>query len=219
MRLFLLLSLLILFGCSGKAPQSHQYIEKKPPKPPVAYGFAHVSNDSVALEAKDTLKEDVYYKILNDAILPAGKLNLKKKIKFTNLTSKWVIEYLKDTSLLRYFTKDELTILDSEATQRAIYIFDPKRMNNAVSISVSDEIKIFKNKPKEKAWKYFNETYGLYGLHYFSVPLLNKEKNKAIVISGGVGYFLGMTGSEEILILNLVGGKWQIIKKIEWSII
>ena len=82
---------------------------------------------------------------------------------------------------------------------------------------MSDYFQVFKNKQKDSAWNDFIDKYGLYGIHYFSIPIFNKEKTKAIIISGGEGS--SRIGDKSLLIFYFKDGKWEIIKDISLEII
>ena len=181
------------------------------PSPPTDFGLV-IAYDSTVLKIGDTVKDKICYQIFKDAILPVGKFNSQDKIKILNITTANIIAYLNNKELSSYFTKDEIESFKLKSNNKSLFVFAPSQLNNSICISAADCIKIFKGKSSDSGWRDFVNKYGRYGLHYFSIPIINDENTKAIIITGGDGS--GHAGSKEIQVLNNIKGKWKIVGEI-----
>ena len=201
--------LISLFSCSEVSDKKFGKIAI--PSPPSDFGLV-IAYDSTVLKISDTVKDETCYQILKEAILPIGEFNSKDKIKVLNITTGNIAEYLNNKELSSYFTKNEIELFKSKSNNKNIFVFDPHQLNNSICISAADLIKIFRGKSYDAGWVDFVSKYGRYGLHYFSIPIVNNENTKAIIITGGDGG--GHTGSKEIRVLNNIKGKWKIVGEI-----
>lgn len=183
--------------------------------PPRVIDFGVVVEDSIhAIQTKLVVKDNDVYQLLNDAILPHGLLKDPEKLKLLNLT----------TSDIRYSIKFPLTDYCSKQDSIAFFLnidtltysFDCSQLTNTICISVPNFLEIF-CLDIQKGWTDFRNKYGNYGLHYFSVPLFNHHRTKAIIISGGNGS--DKIGSKKLLFLKKTGNKWTVHKEVVLEII
>lgn len=78
-------------------------------------------------------------------------------------------------------------------------------------------VALFSGESIDSGWIRFRAIYGNYGLHYFSIPLLNRDKTKALMTAGGWGG--SRLGSGDLLLLVKKGDRWRIVKeRLRWVI-
>ena len=182
--------------------------------PPKLLNLGVVITDSLsAIQNKPLIQDRDIYQLLSDAILPQGQLSEKEKLKIINLTTADIINYIK-FPLTKYCDIQDSIIFFTNLDKET-YSFDCTLLQNTVCISGTDIGLIF-NLDNEITWKDFRNKYGKYGIHYFSIPLFNIDKTKAIIVTGGAGST--KTGSKELLFLKKVKGKWTINQKVTLGI-
>ncbi|MFZ1799039.1 MAG: hypothetical protein WAU24_04180 [Chitinophagaceae bacterium] len=139
-----------------------------------------------------------------------------ENIKLLNLTSQDIRTYFENIKLTEYVTiQDSIDFMNQMDT--GLYIFDCNKFKNTICVSVSEYLEIFGLHKSKDNWISFNKLYGKYGLHYFSIPLVNSTENKAIMISGGVAY---RQGSRELLFLEKnQKAQWVVYKSVLLEII
>lgn len=216
-KIILILEFILFFllGCdNNKIPKNKEnsqlYTEK-----PINLGFIKLFNAN-ALSDKTIWKNSLQYKIINDIFLNQKEIVDSEKTKLLNLTSMDIREYIQNIRLTQYVTiQDSLDYMNQIDT--TLLIFDCVKLKNTICVSVKKYLQLFDSNTIDKGWILFNKEYGKYGIHYYSIPLVNTAKDKAIMIMGGFAY---KQGSKELLFLKKNNiGKWAIYNKILIEII
>jgi hypothetical protein len=174
-----------------------------------------VITDSLsAIQTKPLVKDKDVYQLLSDAIIPQGQLSDIEKLKLINLTTADIRSNIKFPLTLYCDAHDSIDFFTN--LDKRTYMFDCSLLTNTACISGADIAQIF-GLDKEKGWTDFRNRYGKYGLHYFSIPLFNSNRTKAILITGGAGST--KTESKELLFLEKVRNKWTIYREVTLEII
>lgn len=177
--------------------------------------FGVVTTDSLgAIQIKPLYKDKDVYQLLSDAILPQGKLSNLEKLKLINLTTADIRSKIEFQLTLYCDVQDSIDFFANLDTKT--YCFDCSLLPNTVCFSSADIAQLFALYD-EKGWANFRNKYGNYGLHYFSIPLFNSDRTKAIIIYGGMGST--KTGSTELLLLEKARSKWTIYRTVTLGII
>ena len=197
-----------LISCAEKPKQKENI------GPPKLIDLGVVIIDSLsAIQIKPLIKDKDVYQLLSDAILPQGRLSETEKLKLINLTTADITNNIKFPLTNYCDIRDSINFFAN--LDKVTYSFDCSLLQNTVCISGND-IALLLTLDKENGWKDFRNEYGKYGVHYFSIPLFNLDKTKAIIIVGGAGST--KTGSKELLFLKKVKGKWTINQEVTLGI-
>jgi len=213
------ISLIFLSGCKNNDTQSitsnKETNEKYTFYPPTQFGFL-ILPEKKAESVNKTWIQPLQYKIINDLNFKIEELSNSEKIKLLNLTSQDIRTYFENIKLTEYVTiQDSIDFMNQMDT--GLYIFDCNKLKNTICVSVAEYLDIFGLHKPEDNWISFNKLYGKYGLHYFSIPLVNSMGNKAIMIMGGANY---KQGSKELLFLEKNSKeKWVVYKNVQLEII
>ena len=205
MTRFLFLIFILSFAISSCHSEPDSVTESSlPPPPPIDFGVVRAFPKNV-LEIRDTLKSEEIYKLLNDVLLPPSVDKRQDKLKLLNLTTSDIINEIQFVQMSEYCSiEDSIDFISN--MNSSISVFDCSKLRNVVCISASEFLDRFAGKDKIQAWQEFREKYGLFGLHYFSVPVFNKSKTKAMMITGGDGS--ATIGSKELRFFIKKEGKW-----------
>ena len=213
------ISLIFLCGCKNNDTQSitsnKETNEKYTFHPPFLFGFL-ILPEKKAVSVNKIWIQPLQYKIINDLNFKIEELPNTEKIKLLNLTSQDIRTYFENIKLTEYITiQDSIDYISKMDT--GLYIFDCNKIKNVICVSVSECVKIFGSKNSDDNWLSFIKSNGNYGLHYFSIPIVNSTENKAIMISGGVAY---RQGSRELLFLEKnQKAQWVVYKSVLLEII
>lgn len=208
------ISLIFLCGCKNNDTQSitsnKETNEKYTFHPPFLFGFL-ILPEKKAVSVNKIWIQPLQYKIINDLNFKIEELPNTEKIKLLNLTSQDIRTYFENIKLTEYVTiQDSIDFMNQMDT--GLYIFDCNKLKNTICVSVAEYMEIFGLHKPEDNWTSFNKLYSKYGLHYFSIPLVNSTENKAIMISGGVAY---SQGSRELLFLEKnQKAQWAVYKSV-----
>ena len=154
------------------------------------------------------IEDQNIYNFMNQLIKnnPIDSLHYRKMRCFTislDEDSKKVINKISE----KYLNKEDKKFILSQISNKR-FLWDKNRLSNYWLLSqvVIDSL----HNEKEDFWKAFKKEYGFYGLHSFSKPLFNNNKDIVVIEHSGSGG--GTLGSGSILIYKKVDNSWVLIE-------
>ncbi|AFD08697.1 hypothetical protein [Solitalea canadensis] len=152
----------------------------------------------------DVLRNKDAYEILNVLISENNVTEDSLKVKLIILTA----ECFKKENL----SKNNLNLLDSLGIKvpvsRAIFQWDSNKLKNVRCISFQDAIQIFRGRSIKLSWHLFRQKYGPSGLHAYSVPLMNKSGDIAVLFHVWNGEERAV--STDLFVLKKLDNKWML---------
>lgn len=212
------LIMLTLLHCTGepiKVTVTPEEKEKAPPPPPTDFGVVTAFRGQAA-KVKAVYTNDNVYQLLRDAFTPSRHLSDPEKLKLLNITTPDIQQYAQFVNSLSKYCSNQDSIDFFSNADTARYIFDSARLSNVICIPVTEYLYIFNKGNCADNWDAFRKKYGMYGLHYLSIPLFNSSHTKALMVSGGNGSC--RTGSKKLVLLVKVKGKWRIKDEVTLDI-
>jgi len=207
--------------------------EPPPPKPGECYDYdlknTKFSQDTIkqieilAENAKSIITENDIYELVNQTIFPTNEKkiadSLCQKIVQKTRTYYGHIDLKRLTQFYpKYIKQDDILFMYSQLSCNEFY-WKSDNLKNAICLTDDELHKIFArqkgdttNNSSDK-WKTFRQKYGLYGLHSYSKPIFNKQKDFALIETSGSGGE-GL-GSGNLLIFQKINSKWKLIESIE----
>lgn len=196
--------LIILIICSCKQSPSNGHLIS----PPVLVEFGVVTlalSDST--KEYGVLKNKEAYEILSTLISEDSVTEDSSKIKLITLTTESFRKESLSKNNVKLLDSLEITVADSNV----IFKWDCNKLKNVYCISFQDAIQIFRNRSSELSWDLFHRKYGSGGLHAYSLPLMNKSGDMAVVFHIWNGEHKSI--STNLFVLKKQNNKWTVEKK------
>lgn len=107
-------------------------------------------------------------------------------------------------------TTQDRKYMGSQCDSR-IFLWDQNKLINVWCLTPKDLYEFNENDTTDY-WEHFEKLFGNHGYHRYSKPILNQEKNIAVIAHSGREGWLG--GIEEILLFKKENGKWKLVKEL-----
>lgn len=107
-------------------------------------------------------------------------------------------------------TTQDRKYMGSQCDSR-IFLWDQDKLINVWCLTPKDLYEFNENDTTDY-WEHFEKLFGNHGYHHYSKPILNQEKNIAVIAHSGREGWLG--GIEEILLFKKENGKWKLVKEL-----